>query len=320
MSLMIRPGNLARAAMAAVISLGFAGCNSGDDTVAPILTGTVAGTPLAYQQVAVAPDSDYILVGDGTTNIVRLAARDGAILWEYALPSGDAMESGAIAADASIVIIGTEGGKVVALSGSGQFLWEKDRPGEEVQVAVTDNGSMVFAGGGMGGLSCYSGAGIELWSRKVYTRGWGIWGIACSSTGDTIMLKTNSDIILCNGLGVEVSFFDIVDGNKIWSADLIADGTFFAVLFADGATYQVALYHVVEGEFWRQTLDNGGAVSVTASGDVFATVRNGENIVFNGNGEVVLTWLGGGNSISVDDDGLVCAVGTMGKADIYEIQ
>lgn len=316
-------GNVMRLAMTAGVIVVLSGCGgsgSDDDGISPTRIGTVTGRPGAYQIVAIAPDSDYILMGDESTNIVKLVTVDGAILWEYTLPVDSTLESGAVADDASIVVVGAGNGKLFAFSKEGVLLWQKDRPGEEVAVAVTDDGSKVFAGGGVGTMSCYTREGFELWARDTNTRGWTLWGISCSSDGTRLILRTNSDIIFCNGNGVEISIFDVIDGNQLISADISGDGTMFAVGFTDGAAFRVALYHIVDGEIWRQAVDNYAAVSVDSYGDVFATVQDHDNVIFGSDGATLATWSGGGYSISVDNEGLVCAVGMVGDVAIYQIQ
>jgi len=302
----------------AVIGTIIVGCGGSDETSFPLLTGTVTGRPTAYQTVAVSPDGGYILMGDDNSNVIQLLTPEGDVLWQYTLPTDEQMQSGAISANASIVVVGGQNGAVYALSKEGTLLWQKARPSEEVQVAVTDAGDKIIAGHKT--VSCYTAGGVELWTKEINTRGWTIWGIAVSSDGSRLIITTNSDVILCDGNGVELAFFDVIAGNNIYSADLRGDGTQFAVLYSDGDAYRVALYDVASGELWRQTLYGGGYVSIDNAGEVFATSKDHDTVMYSSTGELLASWSANGTTIGADNAGRVCVVGMIGDVLIYQMR
>lgn len=309
--------SLLGAVVVAGVGMVMTSCDSSSGPTTATQTGIVPVRADANNIVAVSPDGGFVLLGDSGTNTVKLIKPDGTVLWTYSLPADQVFESGAMSTDAAIVVIGTSFGKVYALSRDGTLLWEK-APSGEVQVAMTRTGNKIFAAGSKT-LTCYSATGGELWSRLIDTRGWSIWKVSASADGTRLILVTNSDVLLCNGDGTELSFFDIIAGNNMSSAALRSDGTQFAVTYTDGTAFRLALYDVVSGELWRQTVETYGNVSMDDSGNVFESWQDTNNLMYSNAGELLVAWAGGGHSISVDQNGIVCAVGMPDKVVVYQI-
>lgn len=289
---------------------------------------TVAGKLNSYQ-VAISPDGTYVLVGDENQSVVTFASSDGKIIWSRPLSEGVEMESGAIASEGSLVVVGGQGSTVFAFSKEGSPLWQADLGGE-LQVAVTDAGDKVFAAGQVKdskgayhfGLSAYDHDGHNLWSQYISTRGWSVWGISTTPDGSRILLQTNSDILMFDDKGQEIGWFDVVEGNSIVSASLSSDGRQFAVSYGDQNTYYVALYSVASGQtwLWRRTVENYAGVDIGGRGLVFATTRGGNNYAWDNKGNGLATWRNGGLNIDVARDGQTCVVGEWSKATIYVLE
>jgi len=278
---------------------------------------TVIGRMNSYQ-VAISPDGMYVLVGDEKQNVVTFASSDGKVLWENALTEGIEMESGAIASNGSLIVVGGQGSTVFAFSREGRLLWQADLSGE-LQAAVTDTGERVFAAGRRS-LSAYDHDGRVLWSQEISTREWSIWGISTTPDGSRILLRTNSDILLLDGKGKENGWFDVVSGNHLVSASLSHDGEQFVVGFVDENTHYVALYSVDSGEIWRQTVENYADVDLDDRGSVFATTKGGNSYIWDNEGNLLTSWPDGGLNIGVARDGKTCIVGDWSKATIYSVK
>ena len=292
-------------------------CDNSSGPATATETASVTVRPGANNIVAVSPDGGFVLIGDSGTNTVQFVRPDGTVLWKYSLPADQVFESGAMSTDAAIVVIGTSFGKVYALSRDGVLLWEKTISGE-VQVAMTRTGNKIFAAREHI-LTCYSATGGELWSRVIDTRGWTLWQVSVSADGDRMILVTNSDVLFCNGDGVELTFFNIVDGNSVSSAALRGDGTQFAVSYQDATAFRLALYDVGSGELWRQTIDTWSDVRMDDFGNVFETSRGYSNMMYSNAGELLVSWPGGGRKLAVDQNGTVCAVGGHDNVVVYQI-
>jgi hypothetical protein len=291
----------------------------------PTDAGTVHVTPVATidnpgnsYQVTMSPDGGYVLVGDEYQSYITFATSTGDVLWTYTLPDDIEMEGGAIAADGELVVVGGQGGSVFALSRDGALLWRAQEPTGEVSVAMTAAADKVFAES-FGDLYCYDGEGNLLWQNPVDTRGWWIWGLSTTLTGDRLLIRTNSDIILCGGLGNETGFFNVVDGNHLVAGDLSPHGDQFAVLFSEDDIRYVALYSVTTGELWRREVDGLGKVQMDRRGNVFATTRDARNYLWNNFGVPLITWPDGGYGIDTDAVGRYCIVGRFSEATVYEI-
>ena len=279
---------------------------------------TIQGALYNYQ-VAMSPDGAYVIVGDEYQNVVTFAMSDGTILWQYALPEGTEMESGAISTDGKIVVVGGESGSVFGLSSQGTLLWEvQEEVVGEVEVAVTDAGDKVFFGAQQK-LFCCDGDGKLLWDRIIDTREWTIWDVSTSFNGDQVLLRTNSDIIVCDDKGNEIAFFDIVEGNYVVSGRIASYGSQFVVNFVDGDSYYVALYSIISmQEIWRKSLDGYGDAAIDSQGNVFVTVKTGDNYLWDNQGNLLSSWSNGGVNIDVDRDGDTCIVGRFDEATVYD--
>jgi hypothetical protein len=298
-----------------MLLVGVGGCSK--PSVIVTVKSTVKG-PLNSYQVAISPDGMYVLVGDEQQNVVTFAKSDGTILWQRPLPEGESMESGAITPNGSLIVVGSQHGKVFAFSGEGKSLWQANLSGE-LQVAVTDTGEKVFAAG-QSSLSAYDSNGRVLWSQKISTREWAIWGISTTPDGSCILLITNSDILILDGKGQELGWFDVVSGNSLVSASLSYDGKQFAVGFVDKNTNYVALHSVASGQIWRQAVENYADVGLDDRGFVFATTESGKSYVWDNKGNLLVSWPNGGIKIGVARDGKTCIVGERSIATIYGLQ
>ena len=285
-------------------------------------SATIHGELYSYQ-VAISPDGEYILVGDEYQSTVTFVKSDGTVLWHYTLPEEIEMESGAIASGGAIVLIGGQGnGSVFALSKEGQLLWSDQQQNcVSQQIAVTDDGNRIFAASSSS-LFCYDYSGNLLWQQNINTRDWQIWGISIAVDGSKILLRTNSDIILCdgNGNGNEIAFFDIVEGNSLVSGALSSTGGQFAVSYHDNNsdTYYVSSYDIGTGQtLWRKNVDYYGYVCFDQYGNLFATVNGYENHIWDNQGNLLTSWVYGGNNIDVANSGMTCIVGASSEATVY---
>lgn len=272
-----------------------------------------------YHQVAISPDGKFVLAGSEHRNEVAFLGSDGTVLWTYALPETIEMENGAVADKGNLVVVGGQGDGVYALTRSGRLKWSDRSIKGECQVAVTRTGDRVFVAARRN-LYCYDGDGQRLWARSMDTKQWSIWGLKTTPRGDKLLVRTNSDIIICDGDGNPIAVHDIVEGNHLASADLSPDGRQFAASYSlpsEGEaaadpkrrTQYVALFSIDGKERWRHPVASFARVAIDTRGRVFAAVRSGEAWVWANDGQPLISWPAAGLNIAVSRNGTHCAIG-----------
>ena len=289
-----------------------------NDVFASILQiSTINGIKYSYQ-VAISPDGDYVVVGDEDQNIVTFAKSTGKILWTYALP--DPVESASISNNGSLVVIGVQKNYVVCIAKNGTLIWQNEVNGE-VPIAMTDTGNKIYAFDNyLDKLICFQNDGSILWEKLINTSGWTVWKISVSSNGDTIMLKTNSDIIICDDLGSFYKFYDVIEGNYLADSSLSPDGTKCVVSYADGNSKKVALIDLRLGTLWTKTVEPySPGVEIDNQYNVYATVTDYDNYLWDVNGTLIRTWPNGGSNIEIDNEGYRCIIGAFSEARVYEM-
>jgi WD40 repeat protein len=118
-------------------------------------------TNMAQDLVEVEADgSSFVTV---TNNRVRLYTRDGILVWERALPGGNALAF-AYSRDGSTIVIGRDDNTVQALDRNGTLLWTARASYWITSVAVSDDGNIIAAGSMDKTLSLYDRAGTKLGS------------------------------------------------------------------------------------------------------------------------------------------------------------
>jgi len=101
-----------------------------------------------------------------TNNRVRFYTRDGDLLWERALPGGNALDF-AYSRDGSTIVVGRDDNTVQALDRNGTLLWTDRASYWVTSVAVSDDGSTIAAGSMDKTLSVYDRAGTKLGSSTL---------------------------------------------------------------------------------------------------------------------------------------------------------
>ena len=274
---------------------------------------------------AMSPDGKYVVVGSDGSDTVSLFTSDGDFQWDYTMAATVQMESGAVANNAGIVVIGGQNNAVYCLTNSGTLKWKRTDIFGEIPVAVTSSGDKVYATSLTDDLLyCLNGVnGKTVWSAPFDTREsyWAVWEVSVTPTGNRILLRTNSDIIICNSLGNETHFFDVAPGNSLVGADLSEDGNSFAVTFNDGGDYYVALYNIPGGEVWREPIADYGGVCMDGHGNVLVSVNNDKNYMYDHSGTLIAMWDDEGwYSIDCATDTDLCVVGNPDAAKVFEIK
>jgi WD40 repeat protein len=118
-------------------------------------------TNVSQDLVEVAADgSSFVTV---TNNRIRMYSRDGNLLWDRALPGGNALAS-AYSRDGSTIVVGRDDNTVQALNRNGTLLWTAGASHWITSVAVSDDGNTIAAGSMDKSLSVYDRAGTKLGS------------------------------------------------------------------------------------------------------------------------------------------------------------
>ena len=118
-------------------------------------------TNVTQDLVEVAADgSSFVTV---TNNRVKLYTRDGRLLWERALPGGNALAF-AYSRDGSTIVIGRDDNSIEVLDGNGTLLWTAHASYWVTSVAVSDDGNTIAAGSLDKTLLVYDRAGTRLGS------------------------------------------------------------------------------------------------------------------------------------------------------------
>lgn len=130
------------------------------------------------------------VAGDGssfvtvTNNRIRFYSRGGSLLWDRALPGGNALAF-AYSRDGSTLVIGRDDNSVSVLDQNGTLLWTAGASHWITSVAVSGDGNTIAAGSMDRSLSVYDRAGTKLGSsfleNPVKTR-----SVAVSGDGSVI--------------------------------------------------------------------------------------------------------------------------------------
>ena len=118
-------------------------------------------TNVTQDLVEIAADgSSFVTV---TNNRVRFYTRNGDLLWDRALPGGNALDF-AYSRDGSTIVVGRDDNTVSALDRNGTLLWTDHASYWVTSVAVSDDGNTIAAGSFDKSLSVYDRAGRKLGS------------------------------------------------------------------------------------------------------------------------------------------------------------
>jgi hypothetical protein len=212
-----------------------------------------------------------------------------------------------------LVVIGTQSGTphnyVFCYDIDGNKLWEKDLGYGEWSVSVTDDGAYVYAGFDDDFYRFNGSTGTLLNHATIpgVPATYAIWKVRCSSDGSTVLLRTNSDIIITDNVGNVISTYDIIAGNSLHDADISADGNYFTVAYTDGTDKFVTLRNVSSGyEYWTEQTPHTTNVRVDNRGWVFVQINTEENILYSKFGVQIGTWKGNDKYLDISRDGSIC--------------
>ncbi len=231
------------------------------------------------------------------------------------------MESGAVAADANIVVVGGQNSGVYAFKNNGDNKWSRPDILGEIPVAAKYDGKNVYATDKNEDLHCLSGAdGTTQWTRSINARGWAIWQIEADRNADKLLIRTNSDIIICDSNGIETHFYDVAAGNSIIYADISDDGSNFAVSFNTGGTNYVEFYQIGGSRLWTKDFSDFCRVCIDASGDILVSVKDDKNYLLEPvNGDTIAIWDNPGTIVDAATDQDILAVGKSHEPSTYEV-
>lgn len=278
-------------------------------------------------QVAISPEGWYLLVGNENRNAVSFCRSDGKVFWQYKLPESIEMESGALAFNGDMIVVGGQGGGVYMLSRIGDLLWSDPDLGGECQVAVADKIMRVFAAGSRT-LRCYKRDGTIVWTKEIDTEEWAIRGLDVMPDGRTVFIRTNSDVILCDRDGNRTALHDIVEGNHLFAGDLSDCGDYFAVGYSragedesEQQSHVIGLYSREGNLIWEREVADFADIAVDDRLRVFATVRSDHNYLWNKQGQLCARWPSAGLKIAVSQYGGRCIVGRASghQSSIFEL-
>jgi WD40 repeat protein len=120
---------------------------------------TDANVTQDYVEVA-ADGSSFVTV---TNNRIRFYTRDGQLMWERALPGGNALGF-ACSRDGSTIVVGRDDNTLSVLDRDGTLLWTAPAAYWVTSVAVSDDGNTIVAGSMDKTISVYDRAGTKLGS------------------------------------------------------------------------------------------------------------------------------------------------------------
>jgi WD40 repeat protein len=98
-----------------------------------------------------------------TNNGIRFYTRDGQLMWERALPGGNALGF-AYSRDGSTIVVGRDDNTISVLDRDGNLLWTAQAAYWVTSVAVSDDGNTIVAGSMDRTISVYDHAGTKLGS------------------------------------------------------------------------------------------------------------------------------------------------------------
>ena len=259
----------------------------------------------------ISPDGTYAAIGGQSTNLVKIydAAR-GLSVGTITLPTDTESEDIELSDSAGRIFVGSQWDGVYCYNKSGKLLWKRPEIEGELSVGATVIGDLVFTVDMNEKFYRLDGAtGSNLITPvSLNTRGWGAWGVDTTATGNRVLIQTNSDIIITDGFGAEIYFYDIVPGNSISDAKLSPDGTHFAVFYKDpdSSKYYIALYEIGVGENWKKQVSNITEVSMDDHNWMYVATWGENAILYNGTGSELARWSSGSPYIDAADYGNRC--------------
>ncbi len=285
------------------------------------------GSDTSQSQVALSPNAHFAAFFSEFTSVITIVdASNNKKMSDITLKSGQTCESAELSHNAELVVIGTQGGTasnyVFGYDKDGIKLWENNLGYGEWNVAVSDDGTYVFAAH-FDDFYCFNGSsGAVLYHKTIPVPfPYGIWQVRCTSDGSTVLLRTNSDIIITDYKGNVIHNYDIVSGNSLHSADISPDGKYFAVAYTDGTDYYASLRKVSDDSvYWTNQISSFGSVRVDNRGWVCVQVASDDNIIYSNYGVQIGSWQGYTRHLDTSRDGSICLSSWGSDASLYQIQ
>jgi hypothetical protein len=256
----------------------------------------------------ISPDGTYAAIGGDSTQLVKIYDTvRGLLVGTITLPTDIESEDIELSDSGSRIFVGGQSDGVFCYNKSGKLIWKHLNIDGELSVGATASGDLVFTVDKDGNFYRLDGAtGSNLITPvSLNTRGWGAWGVDTTVNGNRVLIQTNSDIIITDGYGAELFFYDIVRGNSISEAQLSPDGTHFAVSFQDPDTLNdyVALYEIGVGEKWKNQVSRYSDVSIDDHNRVYVATESDDNILYSRTGSELARWISGEEYIDAANDG-----------------
>ncbi|MGH3157497.1 MAG: PQQ-binding-like beta-propeller repeat protein [Streptosporangiaceae bacterium] len=191
--------------------------------------------------VAVSPSGATVFAAGGEMKpsgrydglVVAYSATTGAILWKsvYSLTSGAEMDAIAVSPDGSTVFATGPGGTIAYAAGTGAVLWTDASLGG-AQVVVSADGSTVFVTSNSGATVAYSAAtGALVWQST--TTGFEI-GLSLTVSPDGSVVYA---VGIADGGDCEAVAYNAATGATLWQAESSAGGRLDQVAVTpDGST------------------------------------------------------------------------------------
>ena len=256
---------------------------------------------LSKPVVAISPEANYVLIGNQVQEKIFFASNTGKILWEKELPPGIEMESGDISIDGDVIVIGgqcaaSEQNYVFAYLKNGLLFWKESAYGE-IPVFISDNSDMIYFADNNKILKCYNRLGVPEWSQVIDTKGQKIFKITTSENGEKILLLLHKSIIFCDKNGNELDRLSPTP----FDGCINIDGSILALLYSSNSKKYLGLFDIENSYkiiFEKEILDYG-SVSMDEFNNIYLTVINDKNYLYDIDGNLIQSWINGGYNIAV---------------------
>jgi len=282
--------------------------------------------------VAISSEGNHILIGNQEQTTITYASGSGEILWEYELPLGIEMESGAISKDGELIVVGGQGGIggmqdtfIFLFSKNGDLLWKKNANGE-IPVGITDNGDRIFAADYNKTLKCYDKKGELLWSKKKSTGDGLIWDISISKYSDLLLLQYNYGLMFCDKNGKELKHISLSPQWAPFSAYINFSGSKFSLLYTNKTNskkylevYAINSSNYKFSSLFKKEIMNYGEVTMDEFDNIYLSIREDMNYLYDINGNLIHKWSIGGYDIDASKNGQTIVVGGLEGCFIYEV-
>lgn len=160
------------------------------------------------ERIALAPDGDAFVVAQ--TELVRLAANGGCVVWQRTLP----VVARDVAAFGDDVVVARVDGVERFVGASGASLWSSPHPDGAVAIAAGASSVASITGGGE--LVLMDGDGGVLWRARFFE------DIADAALGDVAMLPDGDVVVVGNVSGCAVVWrARAEDGRVVWRRVLV---------------------------------------------------------------------------------------------------